>query len=61
MLRRMPGITPANLNVVANRVRDLRKLAGMSQAQLKALVGASAAKQLFAFLSRDYRQRDGNG
>ena len=61
MLRRMPGITPANVYKVANNVRDLAALGAMSLAQLQALLGASAAKQLFTFLSRDYRERNDGG
>ncbi len=61
MLRRLPGITEANVARVAGRVRNLRALCALSREECGAILGSQeAGSRLHAFLHRDLRVGPGS-
>ena len=53
-LRRLPGITPGNLQKVINEVDNLHALSQMSKPSLMKLLGARNGQKLHRFFTKRY-------
>ena len=54
MLRSVPGITPKNCKSVMAEVDNLVELSNMSEAEIRKLIGAEAAKKVQRFFNRTF-------
>jgi ERCC4-type nuclease len=54
VLKRMPGVTPQNINTIMNSVDSLNELSQLSYNKLMKLIGKQNAVLLYDFLNQDY-------
>ena len=54
VLKRMPGVTPQNVNTIINSVDSLNELSQLSYNKLTKLIGKQNAVLLYDFLNQDF-------
>ena len=59
MLRAIPGISGHNLRLVMSKVESLRELVGMTQRQLKEMIGEKNGEKAWRFIHLDSRYQRG--
>ncbi|KAH3686486.1 hypothetical protein WICPIJ_002537, partial [Wickerhamomyces pijperi] len=52
LIQNIPGISSVNVHLIINKVRNIRELAQMSEADLASLVGQEAAGKIVRFFER---------
>ena len=54
VLKRMPGVTPQNVNIIINSIDSLNELSQLSYNKLTKLIGKQNAVLLYDFLNQDF-------